>query len=546
MTLACNILEKARYALIATIAVVGAEFAHAQGSSGGQSAVVGSDVVPQWVRQAKAGTGNVDFLILGDSNTGFAETQARGGWTQGLAYGLHAAGVPMYGTAVATVYTDALPNGNSTNNAFGIGYQVKATGSFYGGWPLVSASGSESICSRGEYTGPQEVRALWSKGTGTLRPWGAAIDWAFCPTTDAAWTSTSDYLALRIDCPMNYQQSFKYRVVYAKFPSQSTGRFKLRASLSLPPYEQIAQSAFISTESSGPDTWGLGVAELSVLAGPRANASGVCDVRCTWAGGNAAASGVTGPAGFLLQSAYRPVRGTAVSPLEYYSGAATAWIADDVEKAGTATLKTYLGEVRARQIAAGGQGRVVVVVQSGVNGPDNGGQWIVGQKRIIDAMEDAWTQLGFPLNDLAFLLWVSQPSTMDDNNLTGARMAARGWAPTQRQVTFVDMNALASGWELSAMNWFDDFATVDGSGSSMECAHLTAQGYEQLGLRMINKFMDTSCPEDIDGDGQVNGADLGAVLGNWGGSGSGDLSGDGTVNGEDLGMLLGAWGACPQ
>jgi hypothetical protein len=57
----------------------------------------------------------------------------------------------------------------------------------------------------------------------------------------------------------------------------------------------------------------------------------------------------------------------------------------------------------------------------------------------------------------------------------------------------------------------------------------------------------TACPGDFDGNGIVNGADLGALLGSWGPVTAGipvDLSNDGMVNGADLGILLGAWGAC--
>lgn len=62
---------------------------------------------------------------------------------------------------------------------------------------------------------------------------------------------------------------------------------------------------------------------------------------------------------------------------------------------------------------------------------------------------------------------------------------------------------------------------------------------------------DTSCPADLDGDGVVNGADLGiflAVVGDPCDPGQpcpGDLDGDGEVRGSDLGLLLAAWGACP-
>lgn len=56
---------------------------------------------------------------------------------------------------------------------------------------------------------------------------------------------------------------------------------------------------------------------------------------------------------------------------------------------------------------------------------------------------------------------------------------------------------------------------------------------------------DFPCPADLDGDGVVNGADLGILLGLWGSDDSlADLTGDQLVNGADLGELLGAWGTC--
>ncbi len=47
-------------------------------------------------------------------------------------------------------------------------------------------------------------------------------------------------------------------------------------------------------------------------------------------------------------------------------------------------------------------------------------------------------------------------------------------------------------------------------------------------------------PADLNGDGTVNGADLGLLLGAWGTAG-GDVDGDGDTDGADLGLLLGAW-----
>jgi len=51
-------------------------------------------------------------------------------------------------------------------------------------------------------------------------------------------------------------------------------------------------------------------------------------------------------------------------------------------------------------------------------------------------------------------------------------------------------------------------------------------------------------PTDLNGDGVVDGADLGLLLGAWGQEGPtlADLNGDGVVDGADLGTLLGGWG----
>ncbi len=63
--------------------------------------------------------------------------------------------------------------------------------------------------------------------------------------------------------------------------------------------------------------------------------------------------------------------------------------------------------------------------------------------------------------------------------------------------------------------------------------------------KIIPSTGEVVCPDpvlgDLNDDGIVDGADLGALLGQWGGSGTADLNNDGVVDGADLGILLGAW-----
>jgi hypothetical protein len=65
------------------------------------------------------------------------------------------------------------------------------------------------------------------------------------------------------------------------------------------------------------------------------------------------------------------------------------------------------------------------------------------------------------------------------------------------------------------------------------------------GIGVLTITCEQFCPTDLDGNGAVDGGDLGVLLSAWGSSGStADLDGDGFVDGADLGVLLGTWGPC--
>ena len=63
----------------------------------------------------------------------------------------------------------------------------------------------------------------------------------------------------------------------------------------------------------------------------------------------------------------------------------------------------------------------------------------------------------------------------------------------------------------------------------------------------INPSLPFCCPGDIYRNGRVDGADLGALLSEWGPVTpltNSDIDGNGQVNGADLGILLAHWGSC--
>jgi uncharacterized membrane protein len=89
-----------------------------------------------------------------------------------------------------------------------------------------------------------------------------------------------------------------------------------------------------------------------------------------------------------------------------------------------------------------------------------------------------------------------------------------------------------------------DQADCDGDGIGDVCELLAGSAFD---LDANGVLDDCECLADLFGDGQVNGADLGILLSQWGqGAGAvADINRDGIVNAADLSILLSSWGACP-
>lgn len=97
----------------------------------------------------------------------------------------------------------------------------------------------------------------------------------------------------------------------------------------------------------------------------------------------------------------------------------------------------------------------------------------------------------------------------------------------------------------------DDFCDDDGSATTLLLEGQTvlirvgsSDGTTgEFDLEIACTPFEDPCPADFDGNGTVDGADLGNLLGSWG-TALADLNDDGTTDGADLGIFLGAWGGC--
>jgi len=84
------------------------------------------------------------------------------------------------------------------------------------------------------------------------------------------------------------------------------------------------------------------------------------------------------------------------------------------------------------------------------------------------------------------------------------------------------------------------------TGAVVECTVTPSDGVLDAAAETLSVTVGGGMPGDLNGDGVVNGADLGLLLAEWGacprpGECAADLDDDGVVGGADLGLLLAAW-----
>ncbi len=87
-------------------------------------------------------------------------------------------------------------------------------------------------------------------------------------------------------------------------------------------------------------------------------------------------------------------------------------------------------------------------------------------------------------------------------------------------------------------------ATWDVTAGSTWYVRVGAPGTDSGAGSLVLSCSLPPCEGDLNGDGNVDGLDLGGMLSQWGANGSADLNGDLNVDGLDLGVLLANWGAC--
>ena len=411
--------------------------------------VYGSTKAGDFLSDVIAGRDSLDVIVVGDSNTGFSSTGAAAGWVYGWEYWLMGKSAKPYATAV---YPCA--GASATNTIEGKrsalatdGYQNRSTGQ----------SGGTSFVTLGSASGITSITNLMNSGSGNFKPHSVGVDWAYT----AAGTNQQDnlYIEIGANSTLGVKNSFVYRTVFATFPTGSGSFRQIAHQNGAGP---IATGTRVNTNYG---SYGYDVASMTLPAD--SNRTGL--IRFCRAGGGWTAldNGIYGPCGFLLESVYTPRKGFAVTSMGYYGGGTTTQIKDGIVNSGE-TITTYLKEMRLRQIAAGGSGRVLVFIHSGANDGAGITSWTASTALTIQAFQNKWAQLNFPQSDLCFVAMVSHPNAEPDGMLS-ARIASKTVTASisSDNVTTLYFNEIGL-----------DYSGLTGRYDSGGTAHLLPTGYE--------------------------------------------------------------------
>jgi len=424
------------------------------------------------LRTADANADSVDVLTIGDSNIGFNGYGYAGGVykaMQGLCTEYATGIVPgaLSGGSAAftgTILGDGLTYNYVSNN------EVSSTGS--GAQIKLLATEAATNSTAAEITTALGMNlSLLPSVLGDAKTYqGVYLD-SDINTTTKIWTSAANRNCIILaasGCPMNVASaSMQSRIVYGKF-STGSGSFKHITWSTVNASPSVPTSGGPSVATS---TWDF-----------TAPASG--SYRVGWDGfAQGATYYPTGPVAVVMQSIIRlATKGFAHTNVMRDPGKTTTQLADRIE-AMDKLLDEYLRESCARQVAAGGSGNAVVVIDSGINGSETPSSYTTNNQRIIDRIKMRWATTGGDPERLAFIVIPTHPVTATINTWTADRAAivaaANSWAASQPGVCVHDIAVPYPAATILANSWYD-------SGGQ---AHLTQTGYQTISANCINTLV---------------------------------------------------------
>lgn len=409
-----------------------------------------------------AGTDSVDILISGDSNTNYSGW----GWCDGLNFALQQAGSKDYATPIVP----ALSRENA--NFYGVASKFDSYSYINASETVTNASGTGSLggtLAKGTSANSADLFSLLSRSSGTMQPNASAFNYGYIASGNWADFIGGIYMVDGVGTVLSWVGSaLSYRVVHAVGPSMGT--IRLSGKLNSAPYTVTGNLTVSCTATS----YGWTASTLSIAAN-----SGRTGVEYKFGYAESSPYNLTGPVALAFQSVSRAVKGHAVQAMDHYGGATTKQVADNAAGA-TTVISAYMKEARARQIASGGSGRVVVMFQGGVNGTGSS-TYATDCASYMETCRNCWTGLGYPVSDLGFIGLTSHQNNSPDT-LTTIRTSAATLAATYTMVNGADLATYSQ--LLTGSGGTSYFANA-----TSERQHLTEAGYKFICGNLVSALV---------------------------------------------------------
>jgi len=386
--------------------------------------VYGSNRAGLFLKDLASGTDSLDVVIIGDSNTGSA-LSGFWGYHNGFSQTLNDRGYPIYGTPYSHTMTDWAVDTN-TGGWLGSAYVYQPRGTLL----------------NGNTSGGATNYAYWTPGTAWTRygTYPSAKDgWAYI--SGAEYWNWYPQVYIETSHPLfDTSLTLIHRIRWGTF---STGSGYFRAAVRNFGGSTIATNSVVNTNTRNANS--VATTEYSFTPSGAAQIEAAC-----FGGGTVAGSrGAVGPVAIHGHSIYCQRKGWSVHSHGYMSGADSTTIDSVMSGIGSSALQVHLQELRARQIAATGSGRVLLMMHSGINGADTTSTWQTAHLDVWNTYKTAWAALGYPAADLAWVSFVSHvPNSTDTSNsgstgnLATIRTAANTMPTTYTDMTVVDVKKL--------------------------------------------------------------------------------------------------------
>jgi hypothetical protein len=445
--------------------------------------VYGSSAATNFLRDAAGGADSVDVITIGDSNTGYSYLGAGGGgggWTRAWLRNMNAFGIQTYSSPLMPL----MANSGVTLTTQTVRDEDGTISTIAGYFSNVSAPYTN--VQRGSTAGPADVTNMAVPATTFLPHALTGFDYCYV----ASGVSVQTFSQLNGTYPGGAAPSpalptwnqpgtaLRYRVTHVQ--SSTSG-----GSLNLTAY-RVTSGSYFALATTNASTYNAAgyVRTASDMPFTMPSTSPASAIIFGWNYIGFA----TGPAHVLYDCVYKVTKGCAVNQLHYGSGQSSATISGVITGSTASNrtfLRTYFSEIVARQVAAGGSGRVIISINSGINSAVGGYTFVGYMDAMISTLTAEWSAAGFDSSKLAFVVSATHPldgySSATEALLAEDRQWLNSWAPANRNVTALDLSQCLSGPQLTAAGYY----TGTGVGES----HLTQAGYNAVMSIAMQKLL---------------------------------------------------------